>query len=245
MNGLTAKGLLGVHSSADFPVGCLHCSHFLVSKHFVLQQIPLCIVAFHAVPRQWFKGADTTFVLKFLVFKFETTLASDALQGHSDLEYLRTILECLKASDGFLSSLYKAGLFLTKRRLIKVVRLGMAMLTSYTRIAAMAHSRLLPIPYAYACGVPVDAGQGCQPITREPSGILMPNARGLYQSCCYPGKGCEPKVCARENLVLVQGRSREGVGVKKCEGCRFVSCSANSQNGGLGHRQNTRHQWRV
>ena len=101
-------------------------------------------MAFHAVPRQWFKGADTTFVLKFLVFKFETTLASDALQGHSDLEYLRTILECLKASDGFLSSLYKAGLFLTKRRLIKVVRLGMAMLTSYTRIAAMAHSRLLP-----------------------------------------------------------------------------------------------------
>ncbi|CAE7834508.1 unnamed protein product [Symbiodinium necroappetens] len=69
MNGLTAKGILGVNSSADFPVG------------------------------QWFKGADTTFVLKFLIFK---------------------------------------------RRLIKVVRLGMAMLTLYTRIAAMAHSRSLP-----------------------------------------------------------------------------------------------------
>ncbi|CAE7761025.1 STRN3 [Symbiodinium sp. CCMP2456] len=113
MNALTAKGILGVHSSADFPVGL------------------------------WFKGADTSFVLKFLVFKFESVLESDAPVGH-DLEYLRTILECLQASDGFLSSLYKAGLFLDRRRLTKVVQLGMQMLTLYTRIAAMAHSRSLP-----------------------------------------------------------------------------------------------------
>ena len=100
----------------------------------------MCIAAFSLLPRQWFKGADTTFVLKFLIFKFENELTP----AHNDIEYLGTILECLKASDGFMSCLYKAGLFLSRRRLIKVVRLGMAMLTLYTRIAAMAHSRSLP-----------------------------------------------------------------------------------------------------
>ncbi|OLQ10813.1 hypothetical protein AK812_SmicGene5425 [Symbiodinium microadriaticum] len=38
------KGMLGISSAADYPTG------------------------------QWFKGADTTFVIKFLVFKFETVL---------------------------------------------------------------------------------------------------------------------------------------------------------------------------
>ncbi|CAE7807449.1 STRN3 [Symbiodinium sp. CCMP2592] len=114
MNNLTAKGLLGISSSADFPVG------------------------------QWFKGADTTFVLKFLIWKYEALQESGALEGHSEAEYLGQILECLRASDGFLSCLYKAGLFLNKRRLIKVCRLATAMVTLYTQIAAMAHSRSLP-----------------------------------------------------------------------------------------------------
>ena len=57
--------------------------------------------------------------------------------------YLQCILDCLKASDGFLSSLYKAGLFLRRRRLVKVVRLGIEMIQSYTRCAAMAVSRSL------------------------------------------------------------------------------------------------------
>ncbi|CAE7703123.1 unnamed protein product [Symbiodinium sp. CCMP2592] len=114
MNNLTAKGLLGISSSADFPVG------------------------------QWFKGADTTFVLKYLIWKYEALQESGALEGHSEAEYLGQILECLRASDGFLSCLYKAGLFLNNRRLIRICRLATAMVTKYTKIAAMAHSRSLP-----------------------------------------------------------------------------------------------------
>ena len=92
--------------------------------------------------RQWFKGADTTFVLKYLIFKFEAVLVSPGV-GDTDRHYLQSILDCLKASDGFLSSLYKAGLFLWRRRLVKIVRLGMEMISSYTRCAAMALSKSL------------------------------------------------------------------------------------------------------
>ncbi|CAE7632277.1 unnamed protein product [Symbiodinium sp. CCMP2456] len=111
MNNLT-KGLVGISSAADFPVGT------------------------------WFKGADTTFVLKFLVFKFETVLASEVLQGHDRL-YFAAILDCLQASDAFLSLLYKAGLFLEKRRLARVVRHGLAMVSGYSRCAALANDRSL------------------------------------------------------------------------------------------------------
>ncbi|CAE7769723.1 STRN3, partial [Symbiodinium microadriaticum] len=67
--------------------------------------------------RQWFKGADTTFVLKFLVFKFETTLASDALQGHSDLEYLRTILEFVPERTLYLYKVAVAKVVIPRRSL--------------------------------------------------------------------------------------------------------------------------------
>ncbi|CAE7897038.1 unnamed protein product, partial [Symbiodinium microadriaticum] len=168
------KGMLGISSAADYPTG------------------------------QWFKGADTTFVIKFLVFKFETVLPT----AETDLPFLQTVLECLKASDGFLSSLYKAGLFLQRRRLVKIVRLGLEMVSAYTRCAALALSRSLarfkltpkyhmlmhviyqlqldrdahrtPLnPLAYSCQMPEDFINRIATLARSVSPRYVP-ARSLY-----------------------------------------------------------------
>ncbi|CAE7683889.1 unnamed protein product [Symbiodinium necroappetens] len=116
-----------------------------LQRHFRREAYPykvgICHLCMANTRQQWFKGADTTFVLKFLVFKFENVLASEDLGD--DRLYVQAVLDCLKASDGFLSSLYKAGLFLWRRRLVKIVRLGNEMIASYTRCAGLAVSRSL------------------------------------------------------------------------------------------------------
>ncbi|CAE7234075.1 unnamed protein product [Symbiodinium sp. CCMP2456] len=104
------KNLLGISSAADFPSGL------------------------------WFKGADTTFVIKFLVFKFQDVLEKHEFQ-ESDLRYLKEILACLKSADGFMSSLYKGGLFQGGPRLAKIVRLGESMVQLYAKIASLAYAR--------------------------------------------------------------------------------------------------------
>ncbi|CAE7770414.1 unnamed protein product [Symbiodinium sp. CCMP2592] len=104
------KSLLGISSAADFPYGA------------------------------WFKGADTTFVIKYLLWKFQDVLEKHELQD-SDSRYLSDILSCLRSADGFMSSLYRGSLFLGPRSLPKVVRLGRSMVHMYAKIASLAYER--------------------------------------------------------------------------------------------------------
>ncbi|CAE7528484.1 unnamed protein product [Symbiodinium necroappetens] len=108
------KGLLAISSSADFPYGA------------------------------WFKGADTTFVMKFLIFKFQNVLEEHDFQDSEVRLYFEQILACLKAFDSFLSMLYKAGLFLELPRLAKIFRCGRTMVQLYAKIATLAYGRHLP-----------------------------------------------------------------------------------------------------
>ena len=80
-------------------------------------------------------------MLKYLVFKYEAVLSEWDL--HNNDTYFRLILECLQASDKFLSTLYKSGLFLSRLRLESVVKVGKSMLKSYADCAAMALARSL------------------------------------------------------------------------------------------------------
>ena len=91
--------------------------------------------------RSWFKGADTVVVMKYLVAKYRGLLESGDLG--SNRNYVETILACLEASDGFMSTLYKSGLFLNRLRLTKVVRLGKEMLSSYAKCADQAYAKQL------------------------------------------------------------------------------------------------------
>ncbi|CAE7580999.1 unnamed protein product [Symbiodinium microadriaticum] len=108
------KGLLAISSSADFPYGA------------------------------WFKGADTTFVMKFLIFKFQNVLEEHDFQDSEVRLYFEQILACLKAFDSFLSMLYKAGLFFELPRLAKIFRCGRTMVQLYAKIATLAYGRHLP-----------------------------------------------------------------------------------------------------
>ena len=80
-------------------------------------------------------------MLKYLVFKYEAVLSEWDLRNNDT--YFRLILECLQASDKFLSTLYKSGLFLSRLRLESVVKVGKSMLKSYADCAAMALARSL------------------------------------------------------------------------------------------------------
>ena len=175
-----------------------------------------------------FKGADTTFVLKFLVFKFENVLASEDLGD--DRLYFQAVLDCLKASDGFLSSLYKAGLFLWRRRLVKIVRLGNEMIASYTRCAGLAVSRSLArfklspkyhMLMHVVLQLMVDRDANRTPV--NPMAYSCPNARRFYKQSRDSGKECEPSVCAGEKLGSLQDRTRKALAMKKmCDRVTFV-----------------------
>ncbi|CAE7694468.1 unnamed protein product, partial [Symbiodinium pilosum] len=84
----------------------------------------------------WFKGADTVVVIKFLIWKYTGLLESVAERNNAD--YLNEILNCLNAANDFMSTLYRSGLFLSRLRLTRVVRVGKAMLSSYSLCARAA-----------------------------------------------------------------------------------------------------------
>ena len=80
-------------------------------------------------------------VNKYLAWKFRGLLEAGKVDNNE--AYFREILRCLDATNGFMSTLYKSGLFLFRLRLVKVVRLGKAMLSSYSSCARMAYGRSL------------------------------------------------------------------------------------------------------
>ena len=163
------------------------------------------------LPRQWFKWAGTTFVLKFLVFKYNTVLSTTDLGDAHD--YFEAILACLQASDDFLSTLYRSGLFLARPRVKKLVKYGKVMLATYAKIAGMAHARslarfkynpkfhmlmhvvhqlqqdfnhgLLPInPLSFSCQMPEDFINKISTLTRSVAAKHVHSRTiDLYQTC--------------------------------------------------------------
>ena len=80
-------------------------------------------------------------MVKFLHAKFSAIL--DAGEGGENRAYLQKIQECLQASNAFMSTLYKSGLFLSKLRLTTLVRLGQSMLRTYSACADLAYGQNL------------------------------------------------------------------------------------------------------
>ena len=80
-------------------------------------------------------------VIEFLIWKYTGLLESFA--ESSNVDYLNEILNCLNAANDFMSTLYRSGLFLSRLRLTRVVRVGKAMLSSYSLCARAAFHRSL------------------------------------------------------------------------------------------------------
>ena len=61
----------------------------------------------------------------------------------NETPYFKEILCALEASNNFLSTLYRSGLFISRLRLSRVVRYGKTMLRSYSVCAGLAHAKRL------------------------------------------------------------------------------------------------------
>ena len=120
------------------------------------------------------------------------------------------------------SSLYKAGLFLRRRRLVKVALLGIEMIQSYTRCAAMAVSRSLSrfkltpkyhmlMHVVYQLSQDKDANR--EPVNPLAFSCQMPE--DFINRVATLARSVSPRFCAGENLGALQGCTHEGVGVKK------------------------------
>ena len=120
-------------------------------------------------------------VVKYLCEKFKSI--TDAGGLGEDQAYVETILACLEASNDFMGTLYRSGLFLSRLRLTKVVRVGKAMLRFYADCASQAFRRGLSRfkynpKFHMLCHIvqwlEYDLGQGLQPINPIAASCQMP-----------------------------------------------------------------------
>ena len=120
-------------------------------------------------------------VLKYLCWKFRNILNAGGLGENQ--AYVAIILACLEASNDFMSTLYKSGLFLSRLRLTRVVRVGKAMLRHYRDCASFAFGRGLARykfnpKFHMLCHIvqwlEYDLAQGLQPINPLASSCQMP-----------------------------------------------------------------------
>ncbi|CAE7208442.1 unnamed protein product [Symbiodinium microadriaticum] len=90
----------------------------------------------HADYPSWFKGADTVVINKFLQAKFTALLGSHDFGDN--VGYIQQVDQCLRDANDFMTSLYRAGLFITLKRLKHVVRVGQSMVKGYSQCANLA-----------------------------------------------------------------------------------------------------------
>ena len=83
--------------------------------------------------RQWFKGADTHAVLKFLEYKVAQVDAADWTV------YKSSILNAVQAANRFLSILYRAGLWLKASVAREAVKSGMAFCLHYRECSEFSY----------------------------------------------------------------------------------------------------------
>ena len=148
---------------------------------------------------------------KFLAFKFKEVLRAHDL-GEAK-PYFENILACLTNANEFMSTLYKSGLFLSRLRLMRVLRSGKSMLESYSLCANAAHARGLarfkynpkfhmlchliltlqrdydgnrrPLnPLSYSCQMPEDFINRCATISRSVSSTdVAARTIDVYKIC--------------------------------------------------------------
>ncbi|CAE7844866.1 unnamed protein product, partial [Symbiodinium necroappetens] len=83
----------------------------------------------------WFKGADTSAMCSFLEAFWAEHIAAHA--NESD-EYLRGFLECLRAANIFMRTLYRSGLWLSQERCRTAAEAGAAFLKAYIETSSRA-----------------------------------------------------------------------------------------------------------
>ena len=88
--------------------------------------------------RQWFKGADTTIMAKFLQWKYERLLAD------TDSEIVEKVHSALKAANDFLRLLFNSNLWMESARAREASAHGFTFLKSYASAATMCFNLLLP-----------------------------------------------------------------------------------------------------
>ena len=79
-------------------------------------------------------------MVKYLAYKYGSVVRDDQFLGE-DASYLETILDCLTASNKFMSTLYRCGLFIQRKDLRTIVSSGHAMLQGYAKCATKAHTK--------------------------------------------------------------------------------------------------------
>ncbi|CAE7760288.1 unnamed protein product [Symbiodinium sp. KB8] len=120
MTGLT-KNQIGLDTAADFPVASLGVSG--------------------ACFRRWFKGNDTTIIVKFLEAKYKQALA-DCLPEIEDV--LATIYDGLVAINKFMKSVYAQPLWVQPEVAGDMYTQGMTFMRAFNSAAATALARRLP-----------------------------------------------------------------------------------------------------
>ena len=90
--------------------------------------------------RSWFKGADTTTLTKYLEDRYTQILADHP--GHTHHAYLVSILSCLKASNKFFGTLYRAPLWLRERDREAVIDACSELLAGFTKLANYSFKKL-------------------------------------------------------------------------------------------------------
>ena len=91
--------------------------------------------------RNWFKGADTAVLCRFLQAHYARVLAD--YDGDSEAE-LATVHAALCAANDFLSTLFRSNLWMTKGQANHAAHRGFAFLSAYAKCAAWALSLELP-----------------------------------------------------------------------------------------------------
>ena len=133
------KSLLGVEVLSNFPQGCpgIKCWAGLrvVFRFCILNRSSML-----RQPRKWFKGNDTTILVKFMEYKYGRVLADD--QSTDGL--LECVWEALQAASCFLRILYGCGLWIPEDQAIEASSFARKFLSAYSKAATLCWHRNLP-----------------------------------------------------------------------------------------------------
>ena len=135
------KKLLGVDRSCDFPAGILGMLEFFKFCTWAPKCIHyICPCTASPILRHWFKGSDTTILVKFLEWRYARLLA----EGLEDQSFVEQVWAALSAANGFLTLLYSCSFWLSKDEARKASDFGLSFLKAFSRSAAVCFHPQLP-----------------------------------------------------------------------------------------------------
>ena len=92
------------------------------------------------VPRNWFKGSDTTVMCLYLEEKYSQILDQEKCGEHK--RYCQFILKALQGSNKFFKVLYRAGFWLSDRQRQNLIDAATDLLAGFTEAAGYAWNEL-------------------------------------------------------------------------------------------------------